>query len=125
MFWFIASFAILALSIFYKKSNGCIGKLKFFDGEITEVNLASKEVKVRYTVDGNIVEIISKEKDGDFSKLKPGTKVLITAYKDLPEIPLNFAYNRKGKSYNFTIAQNSGIILAVGGFIMGIISLFR
>lgn len=114
MFWFVCAFVSLVLLIFYKKSNGSMGKLRFFDGEITEINLASNEVKVRYTVDGNIVEAVSKEKNVNFSKLKLGTKVLICTYKDLPEIPLNFAYNRKGRLYNFTIAQKYALIFTVG-----------
>ncbi len=124
MLWFIAALAFFALSMFYKKSDGNMGKLRFFDGEITEVNFDVKEVKVRYTVDGNVVEAIAKENYGDFSKLRPGTKVLVTAYKNLPQTPLNVTYNTKGKSYNFKTAQSSGFILAVACFAMGIISLF-
>lgn len=122
MWWFVAAFVFMALNIFYRKTNGNLPGAKEVDGEITEVDIENKRLKVRYMINGRIVEAYSSDDYGDYSKLKPGTKVLV-CINEKTGLTI-FSYNKKGKDITYKGAQKACIIIIAACFIMGIVSLF-
>lgn len=123
MWWFVAAFFCMALNIFYWKTNGNFLWAKVVDGEITEVDIENKRLKVRYMINGRIVEAYSSDDYRDYSKLKLGTKVLVSINEKTGLTIVS--YNKKGKDTTYKGAQKAGIIMTVACLIMGIVSLFK
>ena len=125
MLFFIAAFIFLSLGILYKKTKGNIGNTKILDGEIIEVDEACKEIKVRYTINGITYFFTANEGYGDFSKLTPGTKVLVNTEKNSPQNPRIILYNTKNRNRSLIGSQNAAFIAAIVSFIAGIMSLLK
>lgn len=125
MFWFLAAILLLLLGIFYWKSGGNMGSSRILNGEIVEVYPERRAIKVRYLADGQFIEGIAQENNGDFSRLQPGTKVLVNVDKATPHIPRGILYNIAGKNRTMQGAWKAAFAAAGICFVVGIISLLR
>lgn len=114
--------AFCFICAYFSRNSRRIGKYKFYDGVITNIDYTAKEITIRYTVGEHTYTHIFDGKDFPKRRVSEGMSVMVMTMNN---IPVSATYNKKGKNYDSVSTRKRLIAFGILALLAGIISMFN
>lgn len=118
----LAFSAFCFICAYFSRNSRRIGKCKFYDGVITNIDYTAKKITIQYAVGENTYVHIFDGKDFPKRRVSEGMSVMVMTMNN---IPVSATYNKKGKNYDSVSTRKRLTAFGILALAAGIISIFN